>query len=48
LEFLFDVGSMGLHGLDTHMQHCRNVPCAVPFANQPKHFQFAIAQPFEN
>ena len=47
LEFLFDVGAVGLHGLDAHTQRCRDVSCALPCTDQPKHFQFAITQPLE-
>ena len=33
LELLFDVGAVGLHSFDAHMQHGRDMTCTMPCTN---------------
>src|SRR5437868_7878307 len=44
LQFLFDVGAMGLNRFRAHVQRLRNFPDVATLADQLEDLQFAIGQ----
>src|SRR5690349_10482930 len=44
LKLLLDASAIGLNGLDADVQRLRDPPCFITLPQQPKDFEFPIAQ----